>query len=381
MRMFSKENENFKFMKHTSILVIFLSFIPLLLNSQVIKSESKVIIINNQKNKPADKGFSFRWIFPVEETEITRASKIKIRFRVYGKANADSFIILNNSKQHIKTKAANLKKESQLYETEIELNEGYNEIKIIASTASQSDTSKIRKIVFKNGAIREKRFAMVIENYAYGNEPINIMGHESFKDISAVLKDYGFDVISFRNLDKDGIQNALKKYEEISRYYEVVFFYYYGHSFQKNDRNYILPLNTKIIKPDDIKHECISFASVLRTLNATQRQTNIVVIDGISELPDQNLFYETLDIKDGLSPVFAPDNFLVALTASPGRTIPASILKSRLFTKSFLEIAQARGLKIQFAFDKIQKLVYKNSKGRQNMWFSELLDRDFYMLR
>jgi hypothetical protein len=234
---------------------------------------------------------------------------------------------------------------------------------------------------------KELRRALVIGNASYPSgaafgqlaSPVN-----DAKDIAASLCDLGFEVIYGLNLDRDGMLNALKKFEDnnLDRpVQDLRLFYYSGHGAQVLERNYLIPIRESFQDADTIRAKGIDLDTVYKALtrnhnNASRfgNQNNIVIVDACRS----NELSTRLDktrISLGLAlPIRAPLGTLIAFATAPGsRAVDqdpeeSGSRRNSIYTRSLLNHIKEPGLPIPNLFNEVRHDVAKQSVGVQIPW-------------
>ena len=124
----------------------------------------------------------------------------------------------------------------------------------------------------------EKRIALVIGNSNYFylsslNNPIN-----DASDVTDKLQTLGFDVYSLYDINYDDFDAALKKFSGTARDYDVALIYYCGHGIQYDGLNYLVPIDTRLDKADDLL-KCIDLEDIYSKLNRTSCSTKLIFLD------------------------------------------------------------------------------------------------------
>lgn len=127
-------------------------------------------------------------------------------------------------------------------------------------------------------AFNERRIALVIGNTTYTNLPSLQNPQSDAISVTDKLLTLGFDVVETFDCDYKEFCSALSQFEQIANGYQVVLFYYAGHGIQKDGKNYLVPVTTKLQEPNDINH-CISCDNILRSLENTSCHSRIVIFD------------------------------------------------------------------------------------------------------
>ena len=98
----------------------------------------------------------------------------------------------------------------------------------------------------------ETRVALVIGNGAYTNlQPLQNPVNDA-ADIAESLRALGFEVMSGTNLSQAGMIALIGDFLEAARAADVSLFYYAGHGFQIDGRNYLVPVDAELKRRADI---------------------------------------------------------------------------------------------------------------------------------
>src|SRR5690348_6871074 len=85
----------------------------------------------------------------------------------------------------------------------------------------------------------EPRLALVIGNSAYPDVPLHNPLNDA-RDIAALLKRQGFEVILKENVTRTGIADAVQEFGRHLVQGGVGLFYYSGHGMQMQGRNFVI---------------------------------------------------------------------------------------------------------------------------------------------
>jgi hypothetical protein len=110
--------------------------------------------------------------------------------------------------------------------------------------------------------------ALVIGNshYSYTSSLPNTI-HDA-EDIASALGNVGFDVILKRDSTRDELQTGLDQLSAKIPNSKEVIFYYSGHAFQSEGKNYLAPVDIHVTRSSGIEQEAISLDRVLQALGS-----------------------------------------------------------------------------------------------------------------
>lgn len=129
-------------------------------------------------------------------------------------------------------------------------------------------------------SFNERRIALVVGNTTYISLPSLQNPQSDAAAISDKLLSLGFDVVETYDCDNKELRSTLNQFEQIINRdgYQVVLFYYAGHGIQKDGKNYLVPVTSKLQNPADINN-CIGCDDVLHSLEGTTCSSRIVIFD------------------------------------------------------------------------------------------------------
>ena len=174
------------------------------------------------------------------------------------------------------------------------------------------------------------RLALVIGNSDYINSPLKNPANDA-KAITIELKKAGFDVLSYTDLDRRGMRNAIHEFgDKLSASKGVGLFYYAGHGLQSQGINYLVPVKAEINRQYDIEDECVKADLVLRMMELYENPMNIIILDACRNNPYSRSFRS---LSRGLAqPESAPIGTIVAFATAPGKTASDGDGENGLYT-------------------------------------------------
>jgi uncharacterized caspase-like protein len=219
------------------------------------------------------------------------------------------------------------------------------------------------------------RIALIIGNSKYPDSPlINPLNDAS--SMAKGLKVLGFDVQILLDSNLKDLDNAIQSYSlKISKSKAVGLFFYAGHGVQLAWRNYLIPVDARIDRIDDIPKQTFELNNMLLTLNKAQNPMNIIILDACRDNP----FGKKLPTEQkGLSQFDAPNNSLLCYATAPGNVASDGSGNNGLFTENLLREMRDPEAKIEDVFKRVRLKVRLASKGQQVPWESTSLEEDFY---
>lgn len=271
-----------------------------------------------------------------------------------------------------------------VFSQSVQLKEGGNTLRLIAYMTGGGEVTSTLTVTYKKPPVLvlEKRLALVIGNADYPganklSNPVN-----DATDIATALKQLGFDVLQFTNLDNKGMRQAINTFGEKLRDYQVGLFYYAGHGLQSQGNNYLVPIDAEPLSPNEIEYECLDAQRVLTKMEDARTRTNIVVLDACrNNSLDRSWKSRGGSDNNGLASMNAPTGSVIAYATGPGKTAADGTGRNGLYTGALLKALQTPNQTITQLFQQVRAEVLKQSNNKQTPWESTSLTGDFYFQR
>jgi uncharacterized caspase-like protein len=218
------------------------------------------------------------------------------------------------------------------------------------------------------------RVALVIGNASYRHASALTNSVNDAKSMGMVLRRLGFRVIDVIDGDRAAMTQAITRVQQqLKGQQAVAMLYYAGHGVQLDWRNYLVPIDAKIGKSDDVPGQTVDIEQVTRTFQEASTRMNIIVLDACRDNP----FSGSTGTR-GLAQLDAPSGTYFAFATAPGNVAEDGDdnLGNGLFTHYLIKELQ-RPAKIEDVFKRVRLQVRKRSEGRQIPWDSSSLEEDF----
>lgn len=221
------------------------------------------------------------------------------------------------------------------------------------------------------------RLALVIGNSAYGAAPLVNPANDA-RAIGALFAQAGFTVDSHLDATRGAMTAAIERFGAAARRSETrqVVFYYAGHGAQLDWRNYLLPVDAQIGKPEHIKQRCVDLGLLLAQFSAARDKTFIVILDACRNNPFGPAYRPE---QKGLSQFDAPVGSLLAYATSPGSVAADGEGQNGLYTENLVRELSQRNTRIEDALKRVRLNVRLASQGAQIPWESTSLEGDVFI--
>jgi len=228
----------------------------------------------------------------------------------------------------------------------------------------------------------EKRFALVIGNSNYPKaigvlkNPVN-----DATDFAKELENSNFEVQLLTNATYGQMRAAMLKFKEQvdagERDKTVSLFYYAGHGLQRDNENYLVPIDAMIEFEDDIARYCFPVQRmVLSNMERSNSRMNIVILDACRNNPFPAL---TRSLGEaGLGEMTRARGSFIAYATAPGSVASDGTGRNGLYTQELLRAVRKPGLTIEQVFKEVRQSVLRMSGNKQNTWDSSNIVGEFY---
>ena len=220
-----------------------------------------------------------------------------------------------------------------------------------------------------------KRVALVIGNSAYRGIPLLINPKNDAADVGKALEDLGFTTIIATELDRSGMNDALDRFSRVVAGAEIALVYYSGHGMQFAGKNYLLPIDTQLVAPEDVnRFRLMPLDDVLDVLQ-TGQGARVVILDAcrnnpveddlkrrVASLPNAN---RNVAQSRGLERMAAPNGLIIAYGTQANSVASDGTARNSPFTEAFLRNVAAPDVDLRQMFFRVQDEVVRQTQGRQ----------------
>ncbi|MFJ6323671.1 MULTISPECIES: caspase family protein [unclassified Rhizobium] len=213
----------------------------------------------------------------------------------------------------------------------------------------------------------EKRIAFVVGNAAYKAGALPTPANDAGL-IAQTLQAAGFDVIGARDLDQNGLRDAMRDFltkANASGPNTVVFVYLAGYGVQYQGDNYFVPVDAQMANATDVPVEALRITDFTKSLASLNNRGSIIVLDAARA----NQFVQSNQpLAGGLALVDPDANQLIAFNAAPGTVAPQEAGPYGSYAHALAEMIRVGGLSLDDVFDRTRLRVSDLTKGAQISW-------------
>ncbi len=214
----------------------------------------------------------------------------------------------------------------------------------------------------------EARVALVIGNGAYDGAAALRNPPADARAVAEALRQVGFDVTYEQDLGNIAMREALAAFGRQLEAGGVGLFYYAGHGIQYEGTNYLVPVDARLARPDDLEIFGVPAVAVLTKMENAGNRVNIVILDACRNDPFSRG-------SGGLSMMEAKGTFL-AYAAGSGKVATDQGVYARSLTRHL----RTAGARIEDVFKHVGADVEEATAGAQSPWVGSNLRGDFFFV-
>ncbi len=220
------------------------------------------------------------------------------------------------------------------------------------------------------------RVAFVVGNAEYtGVTQLANPGNDAL-DMSVALEGLGFEVILGLDLTEEDMTAATARFARAAAQAEVALFYYAGHAFQAEGRNYLLPVDATFTGAEDLLGETIDLAEVLAGMEDAPG-LKLVFLDACRDNPFKIDTASDANIGSGLTRVGTDADFLLSFSTQPNNVAYDGTGRNSFFTEALLHHLYTPGQDVTDLMIAVRRDVLAATGGRQIPWDNSSLTRQF----
>lgn len=212
-----------------------------------------------------------------------------------------------------------------------------------------------------------RRIALVIGNSDYAVDQLGNPTND-VRAMGGTLRRLGFDVLSYENLNREQMTQAIADFGRRLRAGGVGLFYFAGHGYRLGEATYLMPVDVKSPADAALPVQAIDLRSVLDAMSAPRSEKlNLVFLDACLSSP----------FRIGHShPGGVPEQTLISYATAPG-AFAADRADHGLYTAELLKAMTRPGQRIDEILRQVQAAVSRATDRQQVPWATSSLSREF----
>ena len=231
----------------------------------------------------------------------------------------------------------------------------------------------------------ERRVALVIGNSAYlHTSPLRNPRNDA-TDLTATLKQVGFEVHLGLDLDQRGFALLLDKFARELDGADVGLLFYAGHALQISEKNYLVSTSARLDSEFLIASEAIELEPIIRLMES-KAPINLIFLDACRNNPLADNLRQTIvaqkrstNLGRGLARIeVSARDTLIAFAAAPGQEAADGVDRNSPFTAALLRHMTKPGLEVSVMLKEVTADVRRESRNAQRPQQLSDMSRTFY---
>lgn len=229
--------------------------------------------------------------------------------------------------------------------------------------------------------------ALVVGNGAYVEAAPLPNPPNDARAVAAALHRLGFEVIEGYDLDKRGLEAALRRFGEKVPGADIALAFFAGHGLQVAGKNYLVPVDAKLVREQDLRYEAVPMDALLEEMQ-NARKVRIVVLDACRNNPFGDRMARSMGasrsaaVGRGLARVegLGVDTLVAYATAADDIALDGNESNSP-FTTALLQNIETPGLDVRLLFGRVRDSVIAQTNGKQQPFIYGSLGGSEVMLK
>jgi len=218
----------------------------------------------------------------------------------------------------------------------------------------------------------KRRIALVIGNSAYQFAPNLTNPANDEADVAQVLRALNFDVVEGQNLDRHGMEEAIRQFGHKLNDADLALFFYSGHGLQVEGKNYLVPVDAKLERVSDLSLDAIDMGTVLAQMESDQR-VNLVFLDACRDNPlvrslARSIGNRSITLSQGFRPIEGALGTMIAYSTQPDNVALDGTGRNSPFTTALVKHLTDHGIDIDVVMKRVRADVIAATHQKQIPW-------------
>jgi uncharacterized caspase-like protein len=219
-----------------------------------------------------------------------------------------------------------------------------------------------------------RRTALVIGNGAYKVAPL-VNPVADARMVAEALLAARFRVIRLENASRETMLKAITEFGNEIDLGGVGVFYYAGHGVQVRGENYLVPVDAKIDREEEIRTRSVNAQEILDRMASARNGLNLVFLDACRNDPFPRA---SRSVASGLAKMDAAWGTLISFATSPGSVAEDGERANSPYSRHLAATMREPGLRIEDVLKRVRAQVREETRGRQITWDNSSIEGDFY---
>jgi len=210
-------------------------------------------------------------------------------------------------------------------------------------------------------AFDNERVALVIGNDMYPNEPLKNAVNDA-RAMQKSLQELGFKVVFKPNADINTMRAAAVEFAKMMDGASAAVFFYAGHGIQYSNKNYLIPVDAKLMSEPEIVYYAMEVGQILDSMEEAKVRHKFIILDACRNNPFRNLFTSSTGLAKSTR---VPPGTFISYAAAAGAVALDGEGENGLYTKHLLKEIRTPGYTASAMFERVGSQVAQESNGRQ----------------
>ncbi len=190
-------------------------------------------------------------------------------------------------------------------------------------------------------------------------------------DMAAMLRRLKFDVVEGTNLDRRGMDDAIRQFGRKLEGADLAVFFYAGHGLQVGGKNYIVPIDAKLERPADLALDTVEVSTVMDQMEAEKR-VNLIFLDACRDIVAgslaRSLGTRSASVGQGLATIQSAIGTLIAYSTQPNNVALDGDGRNSPFTAALLKHLSSPGVDVGIIMRRVRADVIAATRDKQVPW-------------
>ena len=226
-----------------------------------------------------------------------------------------------------------------------------------------------------------ERVALVVGNGQYQHVPTLRNPSHDAGDMAAKLERLGFSVTRIADAGKQTLERALQRFRNRASRAEVAVVFYAGHGIEVDQRNFLVPVDARLVSDGDVEYEAVPLELVTGAVSGAD-QFSLVFLDACRDNPFVRGMRRSgakRSIGRGLGRVEPTGGMVVAYAAQAGTTADDGDGRNSPYTAALLRHLDEPGLDVGMLLRKVGASVRRATGDQEPVYYGHLPDRPVYL--
>jgi TPR repeat protein len=235
---------------------------------------------------------------------------------------------------------------------------------------------------FVSAARAERRVALIVGNTAYHYAaPLRTPSADA-DGVAALLRTLDFNVVELKDVDKPGMEQAVRRFSAEIDGADIALFYYSGHAVEVGALNYLIPTSARIDGPRSLALDAIALQDVSSAMRQAGAKVQLLFLDACRDNPYETAYAPPRAgaTNRGLAPVGAASGSLIAFSTQPGQVARDGTGEMSPFTTGFVRYARLPNLDVRQVLNRVRSYVLEDTDNQQVPWDNSSLVADVFLV-